>query len=181
MDRLKIKLIRTKSTFSAQTSILVHTYRALLSNVGMSNCTARGVERLRINDVESSAASNSVFKTLYKCTCSCINTDKSKLEHYFTKYNMAQKYLNIRTISPNSVAGKGKSTLNRLRRAQRGSRGIALFILDFDARRGWVISTTPRPLNPPGKNRYRFYRRQPQGWCEKSRPHRDSIPRPSSR
>jgi hypothetical protein len=32
--------------------------------------------------------------------------------------------------------------------AQRGSRGIALLILDLGARRGWVVSTTPRPVYP---------------------------------
>jgi hypothetical protein len=31
---------------------------------------------------------------------------------------------------------------------QRGSRGIALLIRDLDVRRGWVVSTTPRPLYP---------------------------------
>jgi hypothetical protein len=30
----------------------------------------------------------------------------------------------------------------------RGGRGIALLILDLGARRGWVVSTTPRPLYP---------------------------------
>jgi hypothetical protein len=29
-----------------------------------------------------------------------------------------------------------------------GSTGIALLILDLGARRGWVVSTTPRPLYP---------------------------------
>jgi hypothetical protein len=33
-------------------------------------------------------------------------------------------------------------------RAQRGSRGINLPILDLGARWGWVVSTTPRPLYP---------------------------------
>jgi hypothetical protein len=32
--------------------------------------------------------------------------------------------------------------------AQRGSRGIAIIILDLGARRGWVASTTPGPLYP---------------------------------
>jgi hypothetical protein len=68
-----------------------------------------------------------------------------------------------------------------------GSRGIALLILDLDlgARRGWVVSTTPRPLYP----RERLDTHCTGGWvgsragldvCEKSRPHRDSIPGPSS-
>jgi hypothetical protein len=32
------------------------------------------------------------------------------------------------------------------------SRGIALLILDLGARRGWVVSTTPRPHCTPGKD-----------------------------
>jgi hypothetical protein len=31
-------------------------------------------------------------------------------------------------------------------KAQKGDRGIALHSLDLSARRGWVVSTTPRPL-----------------------------------
>jgi hypothetical protein len=63
-------------------------------------------------------------------------------------------------------------------RAQRGSRGIALLILDLRARRGWVVSTTPRPLYP----RERPITLCIGGWvgsragldvCEKSRPHWD--------
>jgi hypothetical protein len=38
--------------------------------------------------------------------------------------------------------------VNRLPRAQRGSRGIALLILNLGARRGWVVSTKPRSLYP---------------------------------
>jgi hypothetical protein len=43
-------------------------------------------------------------------------------------------------------------------------RGRALSFLDLGTRRGWVISTTPRPLYP-GKTRYPLYRRLggPQG------------------
>jgi hypothetical protein len=39
-----------------------------------------------------------------------------------------------------------KSPYNRPPRAQRWSRGIALLILNLGARRGWVVSTTPRPF-----------------------------------
>jgi hypothetical protein len=70
-------------------------------------------------------------------------------------------------------------------RAQRGSRCIALLILNLGARRGWVVSTTPRPLYP----RERPGTHCTGGWvdpragldvCEKSRTHCDSIRRPSS-
>jgi hypothetical protein len=69
--------------------------------------------------------------------------------------------------------------------AQRGSSGIALLILDLGARRGWVVSTTPRPLYPWE----RHVTHCTGGWvgpravldvCEKYRPHLDSIPGPSS-
>jgi hypothetical protein len=50
--------------------------------------------------------------------------------------------------------------------AYRVDRGIALPFRDLGARRGWVVSTTPRPLFPPGKTRYPLYRRLggPQDW-----------------
>jgi hypothetical protein len=48
--------------------------------------------------------------------------------------------------------------------AQRGSRGIALLILELGASRGWVVSTTLRPLYPR-KDPVPIYRRLggPQG------------------
>jgi hypothetical protein len=82
--------------------------------------------------------------------------------------------------------GKGKShPITGHQGPSRGSRGIALLILNFGVRRGWVVSVTPRPLCPqerPGTH-------CTEGWvdpragldvCEKSRPYRDSIPEPSS-
>src|SRR5215468_7776901 len=63
-------------------------------------------------------------------------------------------------------------------------RGIALSFIDLGARRGWVVSTTPRPLYP----RERPGTHCTGGWvdpragldvCEKSHPNRDSIPGPS--
>jgi hypothetical protein len=78
------------------------------------------------------------------------------------------------------IANGDESPYIRPRRAQKGSRGIALLILDLGARRGWVVSTTPRPLYP----RETASTHCTGGWvgprasldvCEKSRPHRDSI------
>ena len=69
--------------------------------------------------------------------------------------------------------------------AQRVSRGIALPLHDLGARWGWVVSTTPRLLPPPLQERPGT--NCTGGWvgpragldgCEKSRPHRDSIPGP---
>ena len=65
--------------------------------------------------------------------------------------------------------------------AQRVCRGIALLFLDRGARRGWVVSSTPRPHFTPGKDPVPIL--QEAGWAPgpawtggKSRPHRDSIP-----
>jgi hypothetical protein len=38
------------------------------------------------------------------------------------------------------------------RTAHRGSRGIALLIIDHGTRRGWGVNVTPRPLFTPGKD-----------------------------
>ena len=43
--------------------------------------------------------------------------------------------------------------------AQRVGRGIALLFHDHGTRRGWVVSSTPRPTLPPSKTRYPLYRR----------------------
>ena len=65
--------------------------------------------------------------------------------------------------------------------AQRVGRGIALLFLDRGTRRGWVVSSTPRPHFTPGKDPVPIL--QEAGWASgpvwtggKSRPHRDSIP-----
>ena len=74
------------------------------------------------------------------------------------------------------------------RQAHRGSRGIALLFHDHGTRRGWGVSVTHRPLfTPPTPERPGTH--CIGGWvgpragldgCGKSRPHRDSIPEPSS-
>jgi len=69
---------------------------------------------------------------------------------------------------------------------QRVSRGIALLFLDRDTRRGWVVSSTPRPHFTPVKDPVPIL--QEAGWAPgpvwtggKSLPHQDSIPnRPAS-
>ena len=43
--------------------------------------------------------------------------------------------------------------------AQRVGRGIALLFHDSGIRRGWVVSSTPRPYFTPGKTRHPFYSR----------------------
>jgi hypothetical protein len=80
---------------------------------------------------------------------------------------------------------KVKSSRYRPKVAYRVSRGIALLFLDLGARRGWLVNTTPRPLYPrdrPGTHCTGVWVGLRAGLdvCEKSRPHRDSIPGPSS-
>jgi len=65
--------------------------------------------------------------------------------------------------------------------AQRVGKGIALLFHDRGTRRGWVVSSTPRPDFTPGKDPEPNL--QEVGWDPepvwtggKSRPHRDSIP-----
>ena len=65
--------------------------------------------------------------------------------------------------------------------AKRVGRGIALLFHDRGTRRGWVVSSTPRPHFTPGKDPLPIL--QEAGWAlgpvwtgGKSRPHRDSIP-----
>jgi len=69
--------------------------------------------------------------------------------------------------------------------AQRMGRSIALRFHDRGSRSRWVVSCTPRPLFTPGKDTVPIV--QEAGWAPgsvwtggKSRPHRDSIPGPSS-
>jgi hypothetical protein len=70
---------------------------------------------------------------------------------------------------------KVKVPRNRPEGSEGGVRDIALLFPDLGARRGWVVSTTPRPLYP----RERPGTRCTGGWvgtragldvCEKSRP-----------
>jgi hypothetical protein len=96
----------------------------------------------------------------------CIDDGGHRLQHL----------LQVHNDFPNALYIYVK--VNRPRRAHRESSGIALLILDLGARRGWVVSTTPRPLYPwerPGTI-------CTGGWvgpragldrCGKSRPHRD--------
>jgi len=65
--------------------------------------------------------------------------------------------------------------------AQRVGRGIALLFHDRGTRRGWVVSSTPRPHFTRGKDPVPIL--QEAGWAPgpvwtggKSRPHRESIP-----
>jgi hypothetical protein len=101
-------------------------------------------------------------------------------------------YRSNKHITP-IIKGKVKCTLVQAlrlctcRTVHRGSRDIVLLFHDHGTRKGWGVSVTPRPLFTPGKEPVPIV--QEAGWvgprtgldrCEKSFPHRDSIPRPSS-
>jgi len=82
-----------------------------------------------------------------------------------------------------TVGGKVKVKWSRYRSgvAQRVGRGIALLFHNRGTRRGWVVSSTPRPHFTPGKDAVPIL--QEAGWAlgpvwtgGKSCPHRDSIP-----
>ena len=65
--------------------------------------------------------------------------------------------------------------------AQRVGRGIVLLFHDRGTRRGWVVSSTPRPHFTPGKDPVPILQEAgcapgPVWMGGKSRPHRDSIP-----
>jgi len=64
--------------------------------------------------------------------------------------------------------------------AQRVGRGIALLFHDRGSRRGWVVSSTPRPHFTPGKDQVPVLQESglapgPVWTGGKSRPHRDST------
>ena len=88
-------------------------------------------------------------------------------------------YTTDRTIPAPTV--KVKWSRYRLGVAQRVGRDIALLFHDRGTRRGWVVSSTPRPHFTPGKDPVPIL--QEAGWAPgpgwtggNSGPHRDSIP-----
>ena len=96
----------------------------------------------------------------------------------FTLYIFVYNFLYYHN---NSDTVKVKWSRYRSGVAQMVGRGIALLFHDRRTRRGWVVSSTPRPLFTPGKDPVPIL--QEAGWPPgpvwiggKSRPHRDSIP-----
>jgi hypothetical protein len=85
-------------------------------------------------------------------------------------------------IFVSKVKKKVKQSHYRPEQAQRVGRGIALLFRDLGARRGWVVSTTPRQLYPRDRPVTHFT----GGWvglragldvCEKTRPSPGFDPR----
>ena len=100
-----------------------------------------------------------------------------------------RQYQPVQHVTPDGIfssiqkvlKGKGKVIPLQARCGPEGGRGIALLFHDRDTRRGWVVSSTPRPHFTAGKDSVPIL--QEAGWAPgpvwtggKSRPHRDSIP-----
>ena len=92
-----------------------------------------------------------------------------------------KKYGQLNSFTHAFIQKKVKWSLYRPGVVQRMGRGIALLFHDCGTRRGWVVSSTPRPHFTPGKDPVPIL--QEAGWAPgpiwtggKSRPHRDSIP-----
>ena len=90
-------------------------------------------------------------------------------------------YVHICTYSCIYIKVKVKWSRYRPGVSQRVGRGIALLFYDRGTRKGWVVSSTPRPHFTPGINPVPIV--QEAGWAPgpvwtggKTRPHRDSIP-----
>jgi hypothetical protein len=101
---------------------------------------------------------------------------KLKLEHGTNKLfrNVGSYELTLHYVPEGPIRWRYPETDSK---AQKGVRGITLHSLDLGARRGWVVSTTPRPLYP----RERPGNHCTGGWmgpragldlCKKSRPYR---------
>jgi hypothetical protein len=116
----------------------------------------------------------------------CNGNQSTEIHQDFCTYRVSRnECLSAKGHFCDKVKLKVKLSRYRPEQAQRVDRGIALPFLDRGARRGWVVSTTHRPLYPREIPSIHFT----EGWvgpragldmCEKSRPHWDSIPGLSS-
>jgi hypothetical protein len=66
----------------------------------------------------------------------------------FHSHKPSGRTMALGLTQPLTEMSKVKFTLYRPPRAYRGSSGIALLFHDLGARRGWVVSTRPRPFYP---------------------------------
>jgi len=102
--------------------------------------------------------------------------------HLCSKKNSTQFHIDVFSSSScQTLDGKIKCSRYRPGVAQRVGRGIALLFHDRGTRRGWVVSSTPRPHFIPGKDPVPILQEAgcapgPVWTGRKSRTHRDSIP-----
>jgi len=98
-----------------------------------------------------------------------------------TNFRFVTQQFNHCATAVSRYVSKVKWSRYRRGLAQSVGSGIALLFQDRGTRRGWVVSSTPRPHFTPGKDPVPTV--QEAGWApgpvwtgERSRPHRDSIP-----
>jgi hypothetical protein len=105
---------------------------------------------------------NYVLKESKDSQTVCTNTVYVCCEHFSVKIHavFVVSMESVFSVDGTQFLVKVKFTLYRPWRAQSGSRGIALLILNLGARRGWVVSTTPQPLYP----RERSGTHRTRGW-----------------
>ena len=131
-------------------------------------------------------------KTHYFCTNFCQDGGRWVKWSWWCAFTLSMLSRNLygyracslRNQSYSSVHAMTPATVKRSRYrpgVERVGRGIALLFHDRGTRRGWVVSSTPRPHVTPGKDPVPIV--QEAGWAPgpvwtggKFRPHRDSIP-----
>ena len=110
---------------------------------------------------------------------------KRKLQKYWSRNRLAIDILRNTTKGTRRFKIKKKVKVKWSRYspgvAQRVGRGTALLFYDWGTRRGWGVSSTPRPHFTSGKDPVPIL--QEAGWAPgsawtggKTRPHRDSVP-----
>jgi len=120
---------------------------------------------------------------IFPFTCIHVSTTQGTKDIH-KQYHCSHAYKRIEnilwTISTHLMK-KVKCSRYRPRVAQRVGRGIALLFHDRGTRRGWVVSSTPRPNFTTGKDPVPILHEA--GWApgpvwmgRKSHPHQDSIP-----
>ena len=109
------------------------------------------------------------------------NNDPKEFNLLMDLILIAEYWIKMCTYLITMIKVKVKWSRYRTGLAQRVGRGIALLCHDRGTRRGWVVSSTPRPQFTPGKDSVSIL--QEAGWAPgpvwtggKSRPHCDSIP-----
>ena len=131
----------------------------------------------KINYVQIPSWCRCTFETSQPAHSFDVTSDK------FNK-QILQGRLRYRAIKSNiyiSNSNKVKVFPLQARVVQRVGRGIALLFHDRGTRRGWKVSSTPRPDFTPGKDpvpiaQEAVWSPGPVWTGGKSRPHRDSIP-----
>jgi hypothetical protein len=124
----------------------------------------------------------------YRLWCVVVWSRILKNEEAMTRVELQRhrgkkKYIYINSSSSSSSSRKVNFTLEQDTKAQRGYILLLYYSFNLGARCGWVVNSTPRPLYSreiPGTLCDWVGHRVGLDGCGKSRPHRNSIPGPSS-